>query len=68
MKLEEEENGFDPNQEPEKRAEKKTPEEDFKLILSDSTCDEISDIVEKDTSDSEETIQNIRKFVTSTLK
>ena len=42
--------------------------EDFKSILSDSTCDEISEVVEKDTSDSEETIPKIAKFITSTLK
>ena len=42
--------------------------EDFKLNLSDSTCDEISDIVEKDTSDSEKTIPKIRKIVTSLPK
>ena len=50
---------------PEKPAEKKTPGEDFKLILSDSICD--IDIVEKDTSASKETIQNIREFVTNIL-
>ena len=42
--------------------------EDFKLILSDSTCAEISDNVEKITSDTEETIQKISKFITSTQK
>ena len=61
--LEEEKDGFDPignQRNPQKR----------KLLkkTSNSDCDEISDIVEKDTSDLEETIQNIKKFVTSTLK
>ena len=59
--LEEEKDGFDPignQRNPQKR----------KLLKKTSDCDEISDIVEKDTSDLEETIQNIKKFVTSSLK